>query len=155
MHRLVIRDAVAGDLPQLAELALRSKAHWGYEASLLASMREELSWDTDDLARLCIRVGHVDEDRVGFHAVEDLGDGRAELEALFVSPEHIGTGIGRRLMIDARRQAQELGCGVLVIQSDPHAERFYLRAGARRVGERPSASIPGRTLPLLELDVRA
>lgn len=42
------------------------------------------------------------------------------------------------------------GC-VLVIQSDPSAEGFYRVRGAQRVGERESASVAGRWLPLLEL----
>ncbi len=43
---------------------------------------------------------------------------------------------------------------MLSIQSDPHAEGFYLRLGARRTGEAPSQSIPGRLLPMLEFDLR-
>lgn len=150
---LTIRDAIAADLPALAALALRSKGHWGYAPELLASMREELSWEEEDLGCLCFRVGEAAAGLVGFSAVEPLGQGRGELEALFVAPERIGTGAGRALMEDAAVQARRLGCRVLVIQSDPHAEGFYLAAGARRVGERPSDSIRGRTLPLLELDL--
>ncbi len=150
---LSIRDAVPGDLPALAALALRSKGHWGYAPARLEAMRTELSWDEDDLARMCFRIGTTATALVGFSAIEPLGAGRGELEALFVGPEHIGTGAGRVLIEDARDQARRLGCRTLVIQSDPHAEGFYLAAGARRVGERPSASIPGRCLPLLELDL--
>ncbi|MEE4299605.1 MAG: GNAT family N-acetyltransferase [Pseudomonadales bacterium] len=148
---LTIRDAAAADLVTLASLALRSKGHWGYASEHLAVMRAELSWDEDDLGRMCFRVGETRGGLVGFAAVEPLGEGCGELEALFVAPEHIGTGAGRALMDDAKAQAIRLGCRVLVIQSDPHAEGFYLAAGARRVGERPSMSIPGRALPLLEL----
>lgn len=39
----------------------------------------------------------------------------------------------------------------LVCQSDPFAEGFYLAMGMSRIGERASASIPGRKLPLLEM----
>ena len=46
--------------------------------------------------------------------------------------------------------------GVIAIVADPHAERFYLRLGARRVGEvaGPMPGAPDRKLPLLELDAR-
>lgn len=150
---LTIRDVVAADLPALAALALRSKAHWGYAPELLAAMRAELSWNADDLARMCFRIGESSAGPVGFSAAEPLGACRGELEALFVAPEQIGTGAGRALMEDAKLQARCLGCRLLVIQSDPHAEGFYLSAGARRVGERASESIPGRLLPVLELDL--
>lgn len=150
---LSLRDAVAADLPALAALALRSKGHWGYEPALLEAMRAELSWDEDELAAMCFRIGESGDALVGFSAVAPLPDGRGELEALFVVPEHIGSGAGRALMADAVEQARRLGYPCLVIQSDPNAERFYLVAGARRVGSRPSESIPGRDLPLLELDL--
>jgi hypothetical protein len=39
------------------------------------------------------------------------------------------------------------------IEADPHAEAFYLGRGARCVGTAPSGSIPGRMLPLLEIDL--
>jgi hypothetical protein len=39
------------------------------------------------------------------------------------------------------------------IEGDPFAEGFYLTMGAIRVGETPSRSIPGRSLPLLSVDV--
>lgn len=74
-----------------------------------------------------------------------------ELEHLFVEPETMGAGVGRALLEHACSRAAELGGCVLVIQSDPSAEGFYRVRGAQRVGERESASVAGRWLPLLEL----
>jgi GNAT superfamily N-acetyltransferase len=148
----VIRDAVSGELPLLSALALRSKGHWGYAPALLATMREELTWHPEDLARLRLRVLLAEGGTpVGFHAVEFPAGEDAELEALFVEPERIGRGFGARLLADAVVLARGAGRARLRIQSDPFAEPFYLRAGAVRVGERASASVPGRLLPLLEL----
>ena len=48
--------------------------------------------------------------------------------------------------------AAALGVTALSIESDPHAEGFYLRLGARRIGEVPS-TLPGRVLPLLEFRI--
>ena len=72
---------------------------------------------------------------------------------LFVVPAAIGTGVGRILLADAVVVARALGARVLRIEADPNAAAFYQREGAQRVGEAPSASIPGRTLPLFELAV--
>ncbi len=44
------------------------------------------------------------------------------------------------------------GGATLRIASDPNAEGFYLKMGARRVGETPSQP-EGRALPLLLLEV--
>jgi GNAT superfamily N-acetyltransferase len=62
----------------------------------------------------------------------------------------MGRGLGRRLFQAAVLHARSLGARELEITSDPNAEAFYLRHGARRVGE--VASQPaGRLLPLLVL----
>jgi N-acetylglutamate synthase-like GNAT family acetyltransferase len=62
--------------------------------------------------------------------------------------------VGRKLFeaIIARIAAE--GARKLVILADPHAEEFYRRMGAKRVGDAPSESIPGRRLPLLEFEIR-
>ena len=67
----------------------------------------------------------------------------------------MGTGVGRALFEDAVRRAAALGAEVVGIESDPNAEGFYRRMGARRVGE-ISYPIDGqrRMLPLLVVEVR-
>lgn len=88
---------------------------------------------------------------VAFYALSRCGDG-FELEHLWVDPDHIGSGIGRMLVRHAVETVRATGGRVLTIASDPNAEQFYVRLGARRVGE--VASKPdGRRLPLLEVRV--
>jgi predicted N-acetyltransferase YhbS len=91
---------------------------------------------------------------VGFYAL--VGEGRElDLEHLWVTPEHIGTGVGRLLFDHAVRRAVSLGAETVRIESDPNAEGFYRRMGAVRAGE-ISYPIDGqkRTLPLLVAEVR-
>lgn len=132
---------------------MRSKAYWGYDETFLAACRDELSVDAGALAdsRQCWRIAEDGDTALGYYGLV-LGDGDAELEALFITPEAIGTGLGRRLVEDAQAQARERAVSRIVIQGDPHAEAFYLAVGARKVGRRVSGSIPGRFLPLFELD---
>jgi len=89
----------------------------------------------------------------GFDSLELLSDTEIDLVHLFVDPEFIGIGIGLQLLDHACQTARELGFDKLSIQGDPNAERFYLRCGAERVGERESASIPNRMLPLFEIQL--
>ncbi len=91
---------------------------------------------------------------LGFYALEPLGNKNFELDALFVEPRSIGVGVGRTLMQHAVEQVRALGGVTIQIVSDPYAESFYRKAGARRIGERPSGSIPGRVLPLMQIDVK-
>jgi GNAT superfamily N-acetyltransferase len=72
-----------------------------------------------------------------------------ELMDIFIEPAVIGTGLGRMLWEHAVRSASERGFHSLTLESDPHAEPFYLHMGAARIGEREVA--PGRVLPLMRM----
>jgi GNAT superfamily N-acetyltransferase len=71
---------------------------------------------------------------------------------MWVDPPYLRRGIGARLLAHAMETVRGLGGTELRVASDPNAEGFYRRMGARRVGEAPSTP-PGRVLPLLIVDV--
>lgn len=75
------------------------------------------------------------------------------MDGLFVEPDAIGRGVGRRLFEHATAAAASLGFGRLTIDADPNAEPFYVAMGATRIGATPSGSIPGRMLPLLAITI--
>ncbi len=150
-----IREARSEEAVALSELAVRSKGHWGYSREFLDACRGEL---TVDPARMATREyeAHVAVDGpriLGFYALEELSITAFELSALFVDPPYIGHGVGRDLLQHALRNLAAKGAETLVIQGDPNAVKFYEAAGARLVGSRASGSIPGRELPLYEIDI--
>ena len=154
MEPYVIRNAHPDEASLLSELAFRSKAYWGYSLEFLESCRSELTVDASRIGAddyRCI-VAADKASILGFYTVESVQDGVYELEALFVEPEHIGTGIGRSLIQHAISRLSERRASRLIIQGDPNAARFYVAAGARQVGFRESNSIPGRHLPLFEIE---
>ena len=150
-----VQVAVPDERERLGELAYRSKAYWGYPESFMTACREELAVDDTAIRAQRVFVWEVKGRILGFYSLEDLADGGVELGHLFVEPECIGAGVGRRLLEHARGQARQLGFERLVIQGDPNAGAFYVRCGAVRVGERASASIAGRTLPVFEIELGA
>ena len=56
-------------------------------------------------------------------------------------------------MAAACEVARTLPADRLLIVADPNAEGFYLRMGARRVGEEDSEVVDGRRLPIMLLDL--
>jgi GNAT superfamily N-acetyltransferase len=149
----MIRTVRADDLPALNALILRSKAHWGYDKAFMQAVMAELTLTEAALGPGCVLWEEVGTTR-GIARVRV--DGRnAELEELFVEPNAMGRGIGAALFTWAIEHARAQGAEVLGLASDPFAETFYLARGAVRVGEVPSGSIPGRTLPRLELRLAA
>ena len=145
-----IRSAAPAEAGALSELALRAKAHWGYDDAFLEACRAELTIRIDRLRDETIRVADDGGVIVGFSAVGVTG-AHAELLDLFVAPDRIGRGVGRMLWEDALGTARAAGATLLRIEADPHAEEWYLHRGAVRVGDAPSGSIAGRMLPLLEV----
>ncbi len=147
-----IRPAAPSEGLLLTGIAHRSKAHWGYDDDFIATCREELTISAEFIRTHSVFVLE-DESVVGFYSLEPDGRQRVELEHLYVDPRHIGKGLGKRLFERACTTAASEGFRTMLVQSDPHAERFYRKMGARRIGKRPSGSIPGRDLPLLEVDL--
>lgn len=150
------RQALPDDAAVLSALALRSKSYWGYSKDFIRSCEAELTVQTSDIdsVNTAYVVAEYKATVVGFFGIEKMTDAQYELTALFLEPDHIGRGVGRTLLQHAIQEVVSKGGGTLQIQGDPNAEQFYLAAGAKCVGTRESGSIPGRLLPLFEIEIR-
>ena len=84
----------------------------------------------------------------GFSAVA-LVKGERMLDHLWLEPSHIGRGLGRALFNLSVQDARAMGWDSFTIAADPYAEKFYLKMGAVRIGERESKIRKGFLLPLL------
>ncbi len=135
-------------------LILRSKAHWGYDAAMMAIMEQVLRLDPAAAeAGRAVAAWTAGGPAGVVQISEPYSDerGRAlELDLLFIAPEAIGTGLGRRLYDWALDQARAADAVRLEILSDPFARPFYTAMGATFIEDRPSRLIPGRALPWLE-----
>lgn len=150
-----IRAAEAGEAGLLTELSLRSKAYWGYDPAFIAACADELriaAADVTDPAQVW-RVAQSGDRIAGVYGLKPVDVEVVELVALFVEPGDIGSGVGRLLVDDAIAVARAKAYARILIQGDPNAEGFYLAIGAHRAGERESGSIPGRFLPLFEINL--
>jgi GNAT superfamily N-acetyltransferase len=141
------------DADALTRIAFAAKSYWGYHERWIEQWQEALTITPRFITDNEVYAAVFDEAMGGFYALVERGR-EVELEHLWVSPEQIGTGIGRALFEHAVRRAAALGAKTLSIEADPNAEGFYRRMGARRVGENVY-EIEGhrRELPLLILDV--
>lgn len=153
--QITLRSASPAEAACLSDLAIRSKAHWGYTEAFLDACRAELSYSPRQIEDDSVDfvVGMVGDTVAGFYALKKLSGSEFELEALFVEPNFIGQGIGRALLDHAKSTVVRDGGKRIVIQGDPHAEKFYRSAGGRLTGYRNSESIRGRKLPLFTIDI--
>ena len=114
-----IRRARPEEAGVLSALALRSKAHWGYDAEFLAACQDDLTLSADDIASSAVYVCDGVDAPSGYYRLVLQDDGVAELDALFVEPAAMGQGVGRSLWRHAVATAAKLGCSEMVWQSDP------------------------------------
>lgn len=148
-----LRPGSSREAAALSELALRSKAYWGYDDAFIEACRPDLTIEPADVAtrRAVVAVDGTGR-AVGFYTLEGEPP-QGELGMLFIDPDRIGTGVGKLLWEHMKNRAASLGFRSIHIGSDPNAAAFYEKMGARLVGSMPSSSIPGRRIPLLVLDV--
>jgi len=136
----------------LSALAMRSKAYWGYNQVFLDACREDLTIRASEIEHELVYVMSEAGRLVGYYRVRGVPpDG--ELVDLFVDPLAIGQGYGGRLLRHAAETAREHGFAALTLQSDPHAEGFYVAMGAIRIGLSVSTVLPDRLLPLMRLEL--
>lgn len=149
----LIRPARAAEAESLSDLALRSKAHWGYDAEFLDACRDELTVAADGVERRRSMVADRDGHILGFTTLEGEPP-KGVLGMLFVDPKAIGQGIGRLLFEHTIAAGRELGFAQITIDADPNAGPFYRAMGAVRVGNVPSGSIAGRVLPQMVVTIQ-
>lgn len=148
-----IRRAISSEAKFLSDLALRSKAYWGYSPEFIEACRQELTYSSQDIDKNQFFVAELNTQIIGFFALETITSTTVELEALFIDPAYINRGYGCKLINFAKSVAKDLGGEIMIIQGDPHANNFYLKVGGKFIGERESGSISGRYLPVFTLDL--
>jgi N-acetylglutamate synthase-like GNAT family acetyltransferase len=148
---LMIRRASSEETAALTRIAHDAKRHWGYPEHWIKHWENDLTISPDFVAANQVYVAESEGDLLGFYALIIRND-KAELDHLWVSPEHIGTGVGKELFIHAMQRAAGRNFSEVEILSDPNAEGFYRKMGAHRIGETVS-EIDGqsRTLPRLKV----
>jgi GNAT superfamily N-acetyltransferase len=124
----------------LTNLAHRSKAHWGYDATFIERASAQLTITAQTIEEHEIWVLEDPGGRVmGFHRV--IPGEPAVLEDLWLEPESIGVGLGRRLWGHAVAVALAFGAAALELDAEPNAVGFYERMGAVTVGSTASSFV--------------
>ncbi len=149
--QITIRRAKRSEGEALTSIALLSKGSWGYPDEYLQLWKDELTITDGYIGAHVVRCAVQDGMVVGFYSLRQNAEG-LELDFLYLLPDHMGQGLGSALLRHATEQAREMGVRSLRIVSDPNAEGFYTKHGARCIGTMPSKP-EGRRIPLLRLPV--
>jgi GNAT superfamily N-acetyltransferase len=147
-----IRPARTDEAAALTAIAHAAKRHWDYPEAWIARWSDVLTITPAFIRDHAVFVAaDADDHARGFYALAIAG-ADAVLEHLWIEPVWIGRGLGRELLSHAVATARAHGAARLEIDSDPHAEAFYRRMGARRAGEvRADVDDVQRVLPRMEI----
>ena len=138
------------DAKKLTEIALQSKAYWGYSAVQIESWKEELMVIPKMFQHSVIHKYLIDTEIAGFYILENTQPHSASLAFLFVAPQFIKQGIGKQLVVHAIEYSRKNNYTFLKVLSDPNAAGFYKKYGFKVLSQKQS-SIAGRFLPAMEL----
>lgn len=151
---VTIRNADPSEVADVNQLMLRSKASWGYSAEFMRAAEPFLVEDEEYIRTHWNLVMEVDGVMGGYISLKDHGDS-IELDNLFLEPDLIGEGYGKYLWEHILEFSRAKGYKTLWLISDPNAAGFYVKMGAKQVGERVSNVDPERMLPKFEYDLLA
>jgi ribosomal protein S18 acetylase RimI-like enzyme len=148
---LQIRRAVPEEADVLSQIAFSAKAYWGYPRRWMEIWKPQLTFSPQYFEENEGWVAERNGSPIAFYALQEKA-GNAWIEDLWVSPEFIGQGVGKRLFLHAVEVARRYGYKTLQLEADPNAVGFYKNMGMRQIGERHS-EVEGqpRTLPIMEM----
>ena len=149
-----IERATRNDAEDLTELTIRSKSYWNYGKEQIEKWKNELTITEKYIDQNKIYKLVEDNSLVGFYAYKPENETDIKLNFLFVEPRFIGKGYGKTLITDFLKRIENSEFKRVILDADPHAEKFYSRFGFRVIGKLKS-SIKDRFLPIMELELKS
>jgi GNAT superfamily N-acetyltransferase len=151
--KIEIVKAQPEDAKTLTGIAMAAKRHWGYPENWMMKWQEILTVPPACISANTVYKAVRDGVIIGFYVMINTHE-QLELKHMWVHPDEMGNGVGKQLMMHVIRQAAKTDHLNMEIESDPNAEGFFKKMGARSVGAR-IYKLEGaqRVLPLLYLNV--
>src|SRR5438045_3740347 len=147
----LIRDARADEALALEALQRRASDVWEEYRAQLAAHPDAIAPPHQAIADGRVRVAVDASDHpLGFSGVLPVEDGRCELDDLFVEPDWMRLGVGRKLVDDVAMRAAAAGASHVDVIANPNALGFYSRLGFEITGE---ASTRFGNAPRMTLDL--
>lgn len=146
-----IVKASPSDAPILSSIAKKSKKHWGYSDEQIEKWENEFLITSEEILNQIVFFLKTNNETIGFYSLWNK-EGKYELEHLWLLPNFIGKGLGKKLFDHLINTAKRKKVNTFCIISDPNAESFYIKMGAIKIDEKES-SIPGRMLPILQYSI--
>jgi GNAT superfamily N-acetyltransferase len=152
VRNLLVRDGRDADFGRLREIAVDSKAHWGYDRRRVEEWAESGDLEPESLGKRLVYVAEADGELAGWASLIPRGE-VGWLEDLWIEPAWIGRGVGRMLFEHVKERARSLGATWLEWEAEPNARGFYERMGGSFVRD-SEVTEWGRVLEVLGVELR-
>ena len=130
-----IRPARVAERDALERLQRRSSMHEPMHRAQLAAHPDAIELPVEHITGGLVRVAEQNGAVVGFAVLLERSGDAWELDGLFVEPDRMRAGVGRRLVEDATGRAREWGATRIDVVANPQAVAFYEAVGFTWVGE--------------------
>ena len=148
-----IELARAEHASELTEIAISAKRHWNYPDRWIELWTPSLTISTDYILQNETWMAVVNVTPIGFYSLH-RDDEILWLDNLWVLPDFMRQGIGKKLFRHAVERSRVLDVPILKIEADPNAQSFYEKMGAYKVGEsRNQVDDQPRILPIMEINL--
>ncbi len=159
---MIIHSATSKDSGLLTEISFSSKKYWGYPPGYFEIWKDELTITGEYIDQNFVQLVESKGQVVGYYSVVSLEEDHQLtnftmrkglwLEHVFIRPEFIGQGFGKRLMQHLLDVSMDRQWKELKILADPHSTGFYKKLGAKYIKEIQS-NISGRTVSYFEWEM--
>ncbi|MEM8568400.1 MAG: GNAT family N-acetyltransferase [Bacteroidota bacterium] len=146
---MLFRKPHIEDLKTLNAISIKSKQYWGYPMAWVEKWKNELTLDDHKLKEQNILLVEVDSKVIGFCSIVEKPE-NYEILHLWILPDHIGKGIGKKLLSESINSFT-YDTRPIIVEADPNAEPFYRSQGFITF-EKIESFPPGRFLPVMKRD---
>ena len=148
---ITIRRARPDEADVLTRIAITAKRHWKYPEHWMELWIPQLTFKPEYFEANECWVVEQNGDLIAFSTLEER-NGNFWVENMWVLPECIGRGIGKKLFTHAVELARQRGYKILQLEAEPNAVGFYEKMGLKIIGEH-QYDLEGqpRRLPIMEM----
>jgi ribosomal protein S18 acetylase RimI-like enzyme len=134
----------------LTKIALAAKHYWGYPERWMEIWKPQLTFRPEYFEENESWVAEINDVPIAFYTFLEK-NGIAWIENLWIQPDLIGRGVGKRLFLHAVELSRQRGLKTIQLEADPNAVGFYEKMGMYKIGER-NTEVEGhpRRLPIME-----
>ena len=159
----LIRQAKIHESHILSDISVKSKEYWNYPKQYFEIWKNELTITSEYIKDNDVFVSEKAGKIIGYYSIVELKnnikisdipiDKGLWLDHMFIVPEYIGLGFGKKMFNHLIERCEERRIVKLSILTDPNSKEFYEKMGCKYIREY-SSTIEDRTTPLVEMKFR-